>query len=164
VKLSLVLGAALIGLAGCSGNDLTSATATNLDHPGLDQHVVLSTPVLTVGEPVTVRSVVVNRGSAPDTLLVLPMIRLNGVAFAQPMGDTLNPGPAFVYLAPGDSLVAVFNTAPVTALPGNYSLTVYQLASPGTGIVVPVRVQPAAPAASTHATTTMSESGSPRRP
>jgi hypothetical protein len=123
--------------------------AANLGPAGLEQRVELVTASVAVGDSFVARSVVVNRGSAPVAVTLVSGDRLafTGVPFdIRP--DTL-PGQGLIatlQLAPGDSLVARGTTLPVTAVPGQYEITVQQLLSPGVGVSMAVRVV-SAPAA-----------------
>jgi len=118
-------------------------TEANSGAPGLLQRVELSSAEPAVGDSIAVRSVVLNRTSAPITVgygCMMHGLGLDGVEFKWE-SDITCMGFAMIALAPGDSLVRRIVTAPITSPPGEYSLGVHQLNSPSQGLYVRLRVR-----------------------
>ena len=77
-------GAAMVALSGCSGTDLTGVGDGGLGNCGLEQHVTLRhMAAVAVGDSFTVRSVIVNRGRTPVTVVLGTdnALQFSGVAF-----------------------------------------------------------------------------------
>ncbi|HEY4320715.1 MAG TPA: hypothetical protein VGM77_05985 [Gemmatimonadales bacterium] len=143
------LTAVLFVLSACSSGALVAPVSTpitvtgNLGSPGLEQTVTLSTSTVAVGDSVSIRSVVVNRGAEAATVGVACWrgVGLSGVSF-DPSNDQRCASISLEQLRPGDSLVETMTTPPVTSTPGSYTLVVRQLyvESADGGVSIPVHV------------------------
>jgi hypothetical protein len=134
-------------VAGCSsgGSDDENASLVN----GLEQHVSISPASPSVGDALTVRSVLVNRSASSIVVdhYSGESLQLSGVGFVNNNNDTL-PGFGWPFashstLAPGDSLVAQRRTAAISSKAGDYLFFVQQLSSPSVGVTIHLRVKAA---------------------
>ena len=150
---SLITGAFLIALgslaAGC-GETPTETTAPGdgtalVGHIGSLEQTVSITPALPAsGENISIRSVIVNRGSAPATLEA----RICGLDFA---GGLKLEWPADIakcggysraaQLAPGDSIVE-HDIMQVVSLPGKHELRVRHAIDPDAWVELAIVVRP----------------------
>ena len=143
---SLFVGVLVALMAACSADlPLTGVADGALGTSGLEQRVTLSADSVMVGDSLDIRSVIINRGSAPVSVTGREggFFGLLGVAFKPFTGIWAFGYPVFD-LRPGDSLVGYNRTTPVTSPPGDYRLTVQQVSSPGVGVTLALRVLPRA--------------------
>jgi hypothetical protein len=136
---------ALSASACSSGLDDT----TSLGVSNLEQHVSISPASPVVGDVLTVRSVIVNRGSSPAVVdhYSSENLRLSGIAFSGSNTDTL-PGLGWTStvettLTPGDSIVATRATNPIASKAGDYLFFVQHVSSPAVGVTVHLKVKTA---------------------
>lgn len=145
MKTLYAVGIAVVITSGCAASELPTTSVSNLGTPGLEQRVTVSSSTPAVGDSILVRSVVRNTARGPITIEVGCVTRLHFTsgAFATPREPLNCEGIWRGSLARGDSLVWETMTPPMTASPGDYTLTVRHLSSPGGGVSLPLRVLPA---------------------
>ncbi|HEY3934543.1 MAG TPA: hypothetical protein VGL65_07980 [Gemmatimonadales bacterium] len=128
-------------MAACSGESGVTGSAAGSLGSSLVQRVTVSNASPAVGETITVRSVVINTGRVPAVVATTDaeQLQFSGVSFA-PCDCAIPLGITQVPLNAGDSLVVETKTTAITATPGNYTLTVVQLNSPGHGVGIGIHV------------------------
>jgi hypothetical protein len=141
----MALLAALLATASCN-SDVNQDETSSLGIAGIEQHVSVTPASPATGDALTVRSVLVNRGTSPTTISYDPFgkLKLSGVGFAR---DTLSsgdpPSEAQLTLNPGDSLVLQRTTNAITSNPGTYVFYVQQVTTPAVGVLMHLRIKAA---------------------
>jgi hypothetical protein len=127
-------------LVACS-NNLPLTETDQVGPPGLLQQVFVDATTIHQGDSLTVRSVMRNRGTSAVTVEIGEIggcgdagIVVTGLSFqTRPDTAACAGGLLDVPLQPGDSIVAVTVTPPVTSQPGDYTLVAHQVRTPNSG-------------------------------